>query len=131
MCVCFCFFWGGKGRAGGVSRARARPGQWNSNVAGPCTACQARQTVPYCTCPRPVELPTPPHPTPSPPARSFLQGLFTLAVDPAPAVRKAVCTGLVSALLAVPERLQPSLPDLIEYMLKSTQVWHWGRLHVG
>lgn len=52
---------------------------------------------------------------------SFLQGLFTLAVDPAPAVRKAVCMGLVTMLMAVPERLQPSLPDLIEYMLKSTQ----------
>lgn len=60
--------------------------------------------------------------TPACPARSFLQGLFTLAVDPSPAVRKAVCMGLVAMLIAVPERLQPSMPDLIEYMLKSTQV---------
>jgi transportin-1 len=51
----------------------------------------------------------------------FLQGLFTLALDASAAVRKAVCQGLVAMLLAVPERLEPSLPDLIEYMLKSTQ----------
>ena len=55
-------------------------------------------------------------------ACSFLQGLFTLALDGAPAVRKAVCTGLVAMLMAVPERLHASMADLIEYMLKSTQV---------
>lgn len=33
-----------------------------------------------------------------------------------------MCQGLVAMLLAVPDRLEPSLPDLIEYMLKSTQV---------
>lgn len=58
---------------------------------------------------------------PAPPRR-FLQGLFTLALDASPAVRKAVCTGLVSMLMAVPERLDASMADLIEYMLKSTQV---------
>ena len=52
----------------------------------------------------------------------FLQGLFTLAHDPSPAVRKAVCTGLVAMLMAMPERLEPSMADLIEYMLQSTQV---------
>ena len=57
----------------------------------------------------------------------FLQGLFTLALDTSTAVRKAVCTGLVAMLMAVPERLEASMPDLIEYMLKSTQV---GRLRV-
>lgn len=36
-------------------------------------------------------------------------------------MRKAVCTGLVAMLMAVPERLQASMADLIEYMLKSTQ----------
>ncbi|GAB4816534.1 hypothetical protein N2152v2_003580 [Parachlorella kessleri] len=51
----------------------------------------------------------------------FLQGLFTLAHDPSPAVRKAVCTGLVAMLMAMPERLEPSMGDLIEYMLQSTQ----------
>ena len=61
-------------------------------------------------------------PPPPPPPHSFLQGLFTLAMDPSTAVRKAVCMGLVAMLLAVPDRLEPSMPDLIEYMLKATQV---------
>ena len=63
-------------------------------------------------------------PPAGPPARRrFLTALFALAHDPSPAVRKAVCTGLVALLMCMPERLQPSMPDLIEYMLQSTQVW--------
>ncbi len=37
-------------------------------------------------------------------------------------MRKAVCTGLVAMLMAVPERLEGNMTSLIEYMLKSTQV---------
>lgn len=60
--------------------------------------------------------------------RRFLTALFALAHDPSPAVRKAVCTGLVAVLMSMPERLQPSMTDLIEYMLQSTQVptFFWG-----
>ena len=61
-------------------------------------------------------------------AHRFLQGLFTLALDPSTTVRKAVCQGLVAMLMAVPDRLAASMPDLIEYMLKSTQV---GRMQLG
>ncbi|EFN51057.1 hypothetical protein CHLNCDRAFT_59360 [Chlorella variabilis] len=53
--------------------------------------------------------------------KGFLQGLFHLALDSSTSVRKAVCQGLVAMLMAVPERLVASMPDLIEYMLKSTQ----------
>jgi len=59
---------------------------------------------------------------PHPPFCSFLAGLFALALDASPAVRKAVCTGLVAMLMAVPERLEGNMTSLIEYMLKSTQV---------
>ncbi|PRW61530.1 transportin-1-like isoform X1 [Chlorella sorokiniana] len=52
---------------------------------------------------------------------NFLAGLFALALDASPAVRKAVCTGLVAMLMAVPERLEGNMTNLIEYMLKSTQ----------
>eukprot|EP00887_Chlorella_sp_A99_P008169 scaffold12.g8169.t1 len=52
---------------------------------------------------------------------AYLQGLFTLAHDPSAPVRKAVCTGLVHSVLVAPERLRPSMPDIIEYMLASTQ----------
>jgi transportin-1 len=51
----------------------------------------------------------------------YLQGLFTLAVDSSPAVRKNVCSSLVQSLYMVPERLEPSMPQLIEYMLQCTQ----------
>lgn len=69
------------------------------------------------TCP-PTLVPSFPFPA----LRSFLAGLFALALDASAAVRKAVCTGLVSMLIAVPERLEGSMTNLIEYMLKSTQV---------
>ena len=51
----------------------------------------------------------------------YLRGLFALAHDAAPGVRRDVCAGLVQALVLAPERLQGSLPDLIEYMLGSNQ----------
>ncbi|RMZ52138.1 hypothetical protein APUTEX25_001528, partial [Auxenochlorella protothecoides] len=51
----------------------------------------------------------------------YLQGLFGLAHDGEPTVRRDVCAGLVQALTLAPERLQSSLPQLIEYMLGSTQ----------
>lgn len=94
-------------------------------------ACH-RPGVPHTThLPTPPLMPTSHLPTPplmstplfpSPPLRSFLAGLFALALDASAAVRKAVCTGLVSMLMAVPERLEGSMTNLIEYMLKSTQV---------
>ena len=52
----------------------------------------------------------------------YLAGLFSLAHDTSAAVRKAVCTGLVHMVLIAPDRLRPSMPDIIEYMLASTQV---------
>lgn len=51
----------------------------------------------------------------------YIQGLFALAQDPAAAVRKAVCGGLVQLTALAPERLQPHLTGVIEYMLASTQ----------
>lgn len=56
----------------------------------------------------------------------YLQGLFGLAHDGEPTVRRDVCAGLVQALTLAPERLQSSLPQLIEYMLGSTQVGMLG-----
>lgn len=52
----------------------------------------------------------------------YLQGLFALAHDSSTEVRKAVCTGLVQMLSLEPDRLQPHMHDIIEYMLASTQV---------
>lgn len=52
----------------------------------------------------------------------YLSGLFALAHDPSTEVRKAVCTGLVQMLQLEPDRLQPHMHDIIEYMLASTQV---------
>eukprot|EP00884_Botryococcus_braunii_P019984 jgi/Botrbrau1/666/Bobra.0161s0050.1 len=52
---------------------------------------------------------------------AYLKGLFQLAHDPSPEVRKAVCTGLVQMLHLEPTRLQPHLEPLIDYMLLSTQ----------
>ena len=55
-------------------------------------------------------------------AHRYLAGLFALAHDPSTEVRKAVCTGLVQMLQLEPDRLQPHMHDIIEYMLASTQV---------
>ena len=52
----------------------------------------------------------------------YLAGLFALAHDASTEVRKAVCTGLVQMLQLEPDRLQPHMHDIIEYMLASTQV---------
>ena len=51
----------------------------------------------------------------------YLQGLFQLAQDPSPAVRKAVCLGLVQLTAMLPEKLEPHLNGIIEYMLASSQ----------
>lgn len=51
----------------------------------------------------------------------YLQGLFSLAYDDSPSVKKAVCTGLVQMLHLQADRLEPHMCDIIEYMLKSTQ----------
>ena len=56
------------------------------------------------------------------PLCSYVQGLFTLALDPSAKVKRVVCTGLVKILLTVPERLEGSMPQIIEYMLQLTQV---------
>ena len=54
--------------------------------------------------------------------RRYVNGLFALAHDPSSDVRKVVCTGLVQMLHLQPNRLQPHMHDIIEYMLQSTQV---------
>lgn len=50
---------------------------------------------------------------------SYVQGLFSLAHDPSPLVRKAVCNGLVLLLSLVPEKLNNNMGDIIEYMMTS------------
>lgn len=56
-----------------------------------------------------------------PTAYRYMNGLFALAHDPSSEVRKIVCTGLVQMLHLQPQRLQPHMHDIIEYMLASTQ----------
>lgn len=51
----------------------------------------------------------------------YVGGLFALAHDPSPAVRKAVCSGLVALTASAPEVLNSQLAPMIEYMLASTQ----------
>lgn len=51
----------------------------------------------------------------------YVQGLFSLATDASPAVRKAVCTGLVQLLSLSAGSLEANLHSVIEYMLASTQ----------
>lgn len=51
----------------------------------------------------------------------FLQGLFLLASDASAAVRKAVCAGFVQLVSVAPDRLEPQLGGIIEYMLSSSQ----------
>ncbi|KAI9028953.1 armadillo-type protein [Phycomyces nitens] len=51
----------------------------------------------------------------------FLAGLFSRATDDDVKVRKAVCQALVSLLEVCPTVLLPHLPDLVNYMLFSTQ----------
>ena len=51
----------------------------------------------------------------------YLQGLFALAVDQSPEVRKRVCQALVTLLDVHLECLLPHLKQVIEYMLISTK----------
>lgn len=51
----------------------------------------------------------------------YVQGLFSCAFDQAGDVKKAVCNGLVPMLHLQPDKLEPHLEEIIEYMLKSTQ----------
>mmetsp|Transcript_12222 Transcript_12222/g.16667 ORF Transcript_12222/g.16667 Transcript_12222/m.16667 type:complete len:922 (-) Transcript_12222:537-3302(-) len=51
----------------------------------------------------------------------YLQELFNLRSDPAPEVRKLVCSGLVLMISIQPERLGAHLRELIQFMLQSTQ----------
>eukprot|EP00191_Tetraselmis_sp_GSL018_P017971 CAMPEP_0177587948 /NCGR_PEP_ID=MMETSP0419_2-20121207/5948_1 /TAXON_ID=582737 /ORGANISM="Tetraselmis sp., Strain GSL018" /LENGTH=732 /DNA_ID=CAMNT_0019078081 /DNA_START=462 /DNA_END=2658 /DNA_ORIENTATION=- len=50
----------------------------------------------------------------------YLQGMFKLATDKSGGVRRLVCAGLVQMLQLSPERLQPNMSGIIEYMLQST-----------
>lgn len=50
------------------------------------------------------------------------QGMFNLANDISGGVRRQVCAGLVLMLQLCPEKLEPSMKDIIEYMLHSTSV---------
>ncbi|OAE34574.1 hypothetical protein AXG93_1487s1200 [Marchantia polymorpha subsp. ruderalis] len=52
---------------------------------------------------------------------NYLQGLFSLADDPAPEVRKLVCAALVELLEVQPNFLQPHMRNVIEYMLQANQ----------
>ncbi|CAG5094261.1 Oidioi.mRNA.OKI2018_I69.XSR.g13398.t1.cds [Oikopleura dioica] len=51
----------------------------------------------------------------------FLRALFKLAEDDSPDVRRYVCRGLVMIQEFHFEKLQPSMDDLVRYMLKQTQ----------
>ncbi|GAB4850714.1 Transportin-1 [Ancistrocladus abbreviatus] len=48
----------------------------------------------------------------------YLQGLFILAHDPAPEVRKLVCAAFVQLIEVHPSFLEPHLRNVIEYMLQ-------------
>ncbi|KAG1677077.1 hypothetical protein FOA52_001247 [Chlamydomonas sp. UWO 241] len=51
----------------------------------------------------------------------YLEGLFALTCDVVPGVRREVCVGLVQLLAIQPDRLQPFLYQIIEYMLASNE----------
>ncbi len=55
------------------------------------------------------------------PTRRYLQGLFALAHDGSPGVRREVCVGLVQLVSIQPDRLAPFLYQVIEYMLASNE----------
>mmetsp|Transcript_9191 Transcript_9191/g.26329 ORF Transcript_9191/g.26329 Transcript_9191/m.26329 type:complete len:907 (-) Transcript_9191:548-3268(-) len=50
----------------------------------------------------------------------YIQGMFNLAHDKAGGVRRLVCAGLVQMLQLCPEKLEPNMKYIIEYMLQST-----------
>ncbi|XP_078433901.1 transportin 1 [Wolffia australiana] len=51
----------------------------------------------------------------------YLQGLFSLASDPSPDVRKLVCAALVQLIEVRPTFLEPHLRNVIEYMLQANK----------
>lgn len=51
----------------------------------------------------------------------YLQGLFARAGDENPGVRQEICRSLVMVLEARPDKLEPYLPSVIDYMIYSTQ----------
>ncbi|CAA6660469.1 unnamed protein product [Spirodela intermedia] len=51
----------------------------------------------------------------------YLQGLFLLANDPVPDVRKLVCAALVQLIEVRPNFLEPHLRNVIDYMLRANK----------
>jgi transportin-1 len=51
----------------------------------------------------------------------FIQSLFRLATDPAVEVRKHVCQALVQLVDVRPDKIAPSIKDVVRYMLISTE----------
>ena len=52
---------------------------------------------------------------------AFIQTLFRLATDPSPDVRKNVCQALVQLVDVRPDKIAPSIKDVVRYMLISTE----------
>src|SRR5579871_5169375 len=52
---------------------------------------------------------------------AFIQMLFRLATDPYPDVRKNVCQALVQLVDVRPDKIAPSIKDVVRYMLISTE----------
>lgn len=52
---------------------------------------------------------------------AFIQMLFRLATDPFPDVRKNVCQALVQLVDVRPDKIAPSIKDVVRYMLISTE----------
>lgn len=66
------------------------------------------------------------------PTHRYLQALFALAHDAVAAVRKEVVVGLVQLLSVQPDKLQPFLYQVVEYMLQSNEAEDEGvALEVG
>lgn len=51
----------------------------------------------------------------------YLNGLLALTSDPAPLVRKRVCSGFLNLLEIRAELLKPYMSGLISYMIETTQ----------
>ncbi|KAI7864176.1 armadillo-type protein [Spinellus fusiger] len=52
---------------------------------------------------------------------AYLAGLFATAADPHPKVRVEVCRSFVLLIDARPDKMEPYLPSIIEYMIYSTK----------
>ena len=52
---------------------------------------------------------------------AFIQSLFRLATDPSVDVRKNVCQALVQLVDVRPDKIAPSIKDVVRYMLISTE----------